>query len=148
MRAVLQLAAKGQWNLTPALRQLVSAIYTGLLQTKMNEDANQQVRDHETRGNPSKVQRHFTQWSIPVESGLLKRNERAEVESQVGLPLPPRTADFEQLFHEVVAGTQDDPDLPDTVPLKRVIGEWDVVDSISAIAKKGLRRVAAYGIDA
>ena len=128
MASVLHFARRSNWEMSAALRELIYSVFSGLLQTKMNEDANQLLRDHETRDRPSKVQRHFTQWSIPVERHLLQTYERPEVEPQVGLLVPPRSTPFEGIFQATQRGTKDlNPGAPPgQLPLRKVldVGTW------------------------
>ena len=88
----------------------------------MNEAANQQLRDHETRANACNGRRHFTQWIIPIESHIIGKYSREDITPHVGLPLPSLGSNFEGLFRKVETGVQEncEPDDPTKLPLRKV----------------------------
>ena len=88
MRFVVHFCKKGGWAMTPEIRELVSAVFCSILQTKINEDCNQRIRDKETRASSSKSMRQWTQWSVPVETQLLKDYRRVEVDNNCVVPMP------------------------------------------------------------
>lgn len=85
-QACIHFAEKSEWQLSRELNELVAAIFRGFLQTKMNEDANQKIRDRETRACANKVQQHCTQWSVPIKAEVLADYERTEIKANWGLP--------------------------------------------------------------
>jgi hypothetical protein len=87
MRCCIHFAKESEWRVNPMLLEMVRTLFTSMLQTKMNEDANQKLRDHETRDNASKSMKHFKQWSIPVDHEVLKSYDRPEIKPAAALPV-------------------------------------------------------------
>ena len=86
MEACIFFAKRADWKASPELLKLVTAAFKGLRQTKMNEDANQQVRDFETRNALNKMRRHFGVWHVPVSGKLLEKYQWQEVSLDPSLP--------------------------------------------------------------
>ena len=86
MQSCIFFAKRNEWRVSPQLIELVEAAFLGLRQTKMNEDANQQVRDLETRASAHKLHNAIAVWNVPVASKLLSKCQWKEATVDPSVP--------------------------------------------------------------
>lgn len=105
MEAVIFFAKRAAWHLSPELKELVAAAFKGPRQTKLNEDANQQVRDCETRNAAHKTTRDYAIWHVPISNNLLGKYQLQEMQADPSLPSPqPSTTFFRRTCQDRVPG--------------------------------------------
>ncbi len=66
--------------MTPQLDSMLRAIFRSPLQSRIVEDANRYLRDHETRDAPCKELSHFSEWNCVATSKLLETYKLPEVQ--------------------------------------------------------------------
>jgi hypothetical protein len=64
--------------MSPQMDVLVRGMFDGWMQSRIIEDCNQKLRDHESRDNASKVLRHVALWRIPSSHELIRSYGRDE----------------------------------------------------------------------
>lgn len=97
MRWVVAYCKAGDWfHIRIGLRQLLESLFGGWTQSRINELANQRLRDRETRANASKLVRRCRQWQVPQKAGLIAEFERTEVQPTTQAQPPPGC--LEKLF--------------------------------------------------
>ena len=107
MQAVVRLAGKSDYReVSPELRQLLTNIWTGFLNTVINERGNQRLRDAELRDMPSKECARLKRWEILRRGDLLEQYGVEGVVANLAQPLPRPMPSLETLF--VGAPIQDD----------------------------------------
>lgn len=81
MHWVVRFAEAERW-LRPSrqLLELVESLFSGFNQSRVNEEANQRLRDSELRDNSSREVKFMRMWEIVKESGLLRDYCRDEVQ--------------------------------------------------------------------
>lgn len=129
MKAVMHFAKVGDFKLTVQLKECVSVVFTNLLNSKMNEDVNQKLRDAEERTNASKEVRHIEQWARCIDSGVLERYDRPQVVTSCVLPaMVPRGSKLEEVFHPVY-----DDKTSEALPFKKILlaQDWPTFNSQS-----------------
>ena len=126
MRACTYFARLGAWRMTPQLRELIEVVWTSNLNEQIVEDANQKIRDDETRASASKSMQHFATWSVPVGAKLLESYQRPEVQISGSIPLP-RDSKHDLLFESVI-----DSDTKEPVDFKSILtASYSTCNSVS-----------------
>lgn len=127
MKACVHFAKKSDWEMSDDLREICQAVFFSQLNEKLVEDANQKIRDAETRDCPSKVMSHFVQWSVPVASKLIQQYGRAEVEPLTNFSLA-RDAKHERLFEPM-----HDKNTPEILDLAGILRDptWHTLNSVT-----------------
>lgn len=67
----------------------MESLFGGWTQSRINELANQRLRDRETRANASRLVRRCRQWSVPHKAGLIAEFDRPELEPTTQAQPPP-----------------------------------------------------------
>lgn len=89
MRAVFRLAEAADFKeVTPVLRELLTNLWNGLLNTVINERGNQKLRDAEQRDTPAKECARLKRWEILRRSDLLQQYGVVGIEPSQSAPVP------------------------------------------------------------
>lgn len=128
MTAIVNLTRASGWTVSEPVREMLRATFTALLNEKLIEDANQKIRDSESRDNCSKVMKHMTQWAIPKDHDLLKAYGREQVCIDTSLPTR-NFGDHERLFEMAF----EEGKTKETLPLANILEErtWNTYNSVT-----------------
>ena len=99
MKWVLAFSWASEWKHIPhQVKALCEHTFTHFCQTRVNEEANGKIRDHESRQNASKVLKHLAMWEVPMVHKLLKEYGREEVGKATAPASQPAAHTLEKLF--------------------------------------------------
>ena len=89
MEDMTRYARAADFKACEVLKQRVYKVFSSLLNEKLIEDTNKQLREDETRGAANKDMKFYSAWDSPVSAGLFDQHRRCEIDcSNHGLPLP------------------------------------------------------------
>ena len=129
-RTMASLDAVAFKEVPPMVARTMEHVWGGILQTKVCEDVNQKVRDHEQRDQASKVMTEVRRFYVPWQAQVLKTHEREEIS-----PTPSRSSSAPSyrayhrgLFHAPLQPSTEN------CELRRVMGKqsWDTFSPASS----------------
>ena len=98
MLSAARIARAADWEVTPKVQEVSTVFFQGIGHTLMNERGNQSIRDAEVRDNPHSQTACWRAWGVVLESDLLQRHDRAQVEVTSEMYAGPRDENTEAHF--------------------------------------------------
>lgn len=140
MQAFTQLYVASPNCVSPAMREMLLAVFSSILITKLCEDTNQKLRARESRANAFKIMNRFSVWSTPTEAGIMSSYEREEIAPTGHMSLP-RLSDYGQLFERQHSANKEDP-----LKLKAIMGQqnWPAFSAQSQKGTYGEQQLLLY----